>query len=209
MGALLFEMLTSKPPFHGGNIPLQVREVIAPTLAQRRAKFKISGDPIPKYWEETIAACLAKEPEHRPKTAAEVARRLRLGGPIRLSDKAEDHARRLVPVNSHVVAFGGGILVILLVIFAMQHLHRTPKPTIAKDTTTSAAPTGYAIEVPSKTISVQNPQALIKAPATLNSAKTSDSSNAAAPTSPIIATQNGTLQLTTSPPGATLQSIPA
>jgi serine/threonine protein kinase len=209
MGALLFEMLTSKPPFHGGNIPLQVREVIAPTIAQRRAKFKIDGDPIPKYWEETIAACLAKEPEQRPKTAAEVARRLRLGGPIRLADKQENFGKRLPPVNSHIAAFGGGILVILLAIFAMQHLHRTPKPTIAKDTTTSAPPVGYAIEVPSKTISApQNSQSPVKTPATLNSAKTSESSNTVAASSPIIPTQNGTLQLTTSPPGATFAIYP-
>ena len=205
MGALLFEMLTSKPPFHGGNVPLQVREVTAPTMAQRRAKFKIEGDPIPKYWEETIAACLAKEPEQRPKTAAEVARRLRLGGPIRLSDKPKKTAMRLPKVNSHVVAFGGGILVILLAIFAVQHLHRAPTAAVVKDATLSAPAMGYATEVPSKATSV-TPLPLRKIaspPASLGSPKNSESSKPAIAPGPIGARQNGTLQVTTTPAGAT------
>ncbi len=205
MGALLFEMLTSKPPFHGGNVPLQVREVTAPTMTQRRIKFKIEGDPIPKHWEETIAACLAKEPERRPKTAADVARRLRLGSPIHLSDKPKRPAIRLPRINSHVVAFGGGILVILLVIFTIQHLHRTPTEALAKDATLAAPAIGYASEPSSQTnsatpIPVRN---LMAPPRSLNSEKSSQPSTPVVAAKPTVATQNGTLQLTTTPPAAT------
>ena len=81
----LYEMLSSKPPFYNGDVASQVREVIAPPINQRRVTLGIAGDPIPKHWEETIAACLAKHPEQRPRSAAEVASRLRLGGTVRLT----------------------------------------------------------------------------------------------------------------------------
>ena len=205
MGALLFEMLTSKPPFHGGNVPLQVREVTAPTMTQRRAKFKIEGDPIPKYWEETIAACLAKEPEQRPKTAAEVARRLRLGGPIRLSDKQKKPPIRLPKINSHVVAFGGGIIVILLLIFTIQHLNRPPNAAIVKDAMLSAPAMGYATEVPSKASNATEVplQKIAAPPASLTSPKRAEPSKPVVAASPTVPSQNGTLQLTTTPAGAT------
>src|SRR3984893_2842356 len=67
VGATLYEMLSSKPPFYGGDVASQVREVVPSTIAQRRAKLGIKGASIPKYWEETIAACLAKETERRPR----------------------------------------------------------------------------------------------------------------------------------------------
>ena len=90
LGAILYEMLSSKPPFYSGDVASQVREVIAPTITQRRVTLGIAGEPIPKHWEETIAACLAKQRERRPRSATEeVARQLRLGGTIRLTTARE------------------------------------------------------------------------------------------------------------------------
>ena len=40
VGATLYEMLSSKPPFYGGDVASQVREVVPPTIAQRRAKLE-------------------------------------------------------------------------------------------------------------------------------------------------------------------------
>ena len=64
LGALLFEVLSGKPPFHGGDVALQVREVTPSTVALRRSKLGVNGAPIPPHWEETIAACLAKTPRN-------------------------------------------------------------------------------------------------------------------------------------------------
>jgi formylglycine-generating enzyme required for sulfatase activity len=41
-------------------------------------ELPVIPDPIPPEWEETILACLAKDPKDRPATAGEVARRLSL-----------------------------------------------------------------------------------------------------------------------------------
>ena len=77
-GATLYELLTGKPPFHAGNIMLQVQNKPAPPVNERRKLLNL--EPVPAEWEETIAACLAKDPAERPQSAAEIADRLGLGG---------------------------------------------------------------------------------------------------------------------------------
>lgn len=76
LGATLFDLLTGKPVFHSGDISLQVRDVTPPSVQERREELGISGEPIPEEWEETIAACLAKDASKRPRNAAEVISRL-------------------------------------------------------------------------------------------------------------------------------------
>ena len=79
IGATLYDLLTGKPPFNSGNIVLQVKEVIPAPVNQRRQELGIEGmEPVPQNWEETIAACLEKDPAKRPPSAIEVAYRLGL-----------------------------------------------------------------------------------------------------------------------------------
>ncbi len=78
LGATLYDLLTGKPPFHTGNILMQVQTKVPPTIAARRAELGHVGVPIPAEWEATIAACLAKDPAGRPQSAGEVAERLGL-----------------------------------------------------------------------------------------------------------------------------------
>ncbi len=78
LGATIYDLLTGRPPFHSGNIYLQLKEIAPPTLTARRAEFGLPDPSVPRAWEETIHACLEKPPEHRPKSAMEVAERLGL-----------------------------------------------------------------------------------------------------------------------------------
>src|SRR5438876_9057336 len=78
LGATIYELLTSKPPFYSGNIDRQICERLAPSMAERRKEFNIEPTFIPQIWEKLVAACLAKDTSRRPQSAAEVAQRLQL-----------------------------------------------------------------------------------------------------------------------------------
>jgi serine/threonine protein kinase/Tfp pilus assembly protein PilF len=78
LGATIYELLTSKPPFYSGNIDRQICERVAPSMMERRKELDIEPALVSKVWEDTIAACLAKDPSRRPQSAAEVAQRLQL-----------------------------------------------------------------------------------------------------------------------------------
>jgi serine/threonine protein kinase len=79
VGATLYELLTSAPPFYTGDIFHQVANVAPPSIAERRKQFGITGKAIPSEWEQAIASCLSKSPQGRPKSAGELARRLTRG----------------------------------------------------------------------------------------------------------------------------------
>src|SRR5438552_16810436 len=81
LGATLYDLLTSKPPFYVGNIDRQIREKIPPSMTERRKEFEIEPEPIPAVWEEWVAACLAKDPGHRPQSVREIGRELQLPSP--------------------------------------------------------------------------------------------------------------------------------
>jgi serine/threonine protein kinase len=80
-GASVYELLTSKPPFYSGNVDRQIREKIPPTMTQRRKELEIEGDPIDAAWEDVVRACLAKNPDRRPQSVSDIAKRLEVPSP--------------------------------------------------------------------------------------------------------------------------------
>jgi len=78
LGATLYELLTSKPPFYTGDITHQVLHEPPQPLDERLATLGIQNQ-IPADVAAIVMACLAKEPSQRPQTARAVAEWIGLG----------------------------------------------------------------------------------------------------------------------------------
>lgn len=72
LGATLYELLTSKPPFHTGDLTHQVLNEPPEPMMERLAALEIQNE-IPPEVAAVVMACLAKDPAQRPQTAAAVA----------------------------------------------------------------------------------------------------------------------------------------
>lgn len=81
LGASIYELLTSRPPFYSGNVDRQIREKVPPSMTQRRKDLEIIGEPIDNVWEDVVQKCLAKDPAKRPQSVSEVARQLDVPSP--------------------------------------------------------------------------------------------------------------------------------
>jgi serine/threonine protein kinase/Tfp pilus assembly protein PilF len=128
LGATVYELLTSKPPFYSGNIDRQICERVAPSMTERRKELDLEPALVSQVWEDTVAACLAKDPSRRPQSAAEVAQRLQLTtGQTRTT-------RRVLRKSSNKKALLlGGIATLSLVMLAGLYfgaLKRQPKPVL-------------------------------------------------------------------------------
>lgn len=81
--AAVYELLTGRPVFSMGNIPLQIKNKTPLSIAARRSELQIKGDAVPKAWEDWIARCLEKDPAKRPASAQEVLDLLESGATSR------------------------------------------------------------------------------------------------------------------------------
>ncbi|HEV2718223.1 MAG TPA: protein kinase, partial [Terriglobales bacterium] len=139
LGATVYELLTSKPPFYSGNIDRQICERVASSMTERRKELDIEPASVPQFWEEVVASCLAKDPPRRPQSVVEIAQRLQLP-----SGRATTRTIPGKSPNKKALLVGGvvaaGVLALAGVYFGVFNQH--PK-------TVSHAPT-----IPEKSIAV-------------------------------------------------------
>ncbi len=148
LGASVYELLTSKPPFYAGNIDRQIREKIPPPMTERRQEFDIEPALVSPVWEEVVAACLAKDPARRPQSTAEVAQHLQL---------ASSQIRPVTTVSAtgpkRKVLLGAGVAALLFCALAGWYfglLDRRSKPAAA----ISTPPQSQVAAIPEKSIAV-------------------------------------------------------
>jgi len=140
LGATVYELLTSKPPFYSGNIDRQICERVAPSMTERRKEFDIEPALVSKVWDDAVAACLAKDPSQRPQSAVDVAQRLQLATP--------NIATRVIPGDdrsNRKVLLTGGIAALSLLALAGLYLGSL---------TRQAKPAPQAAAIPEKSIAV-------------------------------------------------------
>ena len=119
VGATIYTLLTSKPPFYSGDIYRLVHEKAPLTMTARRKELGITGKPIPRKWEETMAACLAKDPARRPQSVSEIARRLGLLGASAAPSKSVIVLPDMGDVREKLAAYRKPILIGAAVVAAL------------------------------------------------------------------------------------------
>jgi len=125
LGASVYELLTSKPPFYSGNIDRQIRERVAPSMTERRKELDIEPALVPQVWEDVVAACLAKDPSRRPQSAAEVAQRLQLApGQLRTGRAPGKTSKRKPLLIAGIATLS--VLVLAGVYFGASKRHAQP-----------------------------------------------------------------------------------
>jgi len=139
LGASIYELLTSKPPFYSGNIDRQIRERVPPSITQRRKELDIEPALVPQVWEDAVEACLAKDPSRRPQSAAEVAQRLGLT-PTQTGTRVATGKR-----SNRKTLIIGGIAALLVLALAGSYFGVLKQP---------AKPVSQAMAIPEKSIAV-------------------------------------------------------
>jgi serine/threonine protein kinase/Flp pilus assembly protein TadD len=125
LGASIYELLTSKPPFYSGNIDRQICERVAPSITKRRKELDIEPAVVPQVWEDAVSACLAKDPSRRPQSAAEVAQRLQLpSGQARIGTTSGTSSKRNLLLIAGITTVC--VLVLAGVYFGVSKRHPTP-----------------------------------------------------------------------------------
>ena len=126
LGATLYELFTSKPPFYSGNIDRQICERVAPPMTERRKELDIEPVLVSKPWEDVVAACLSKEASRRPQSAGAVAQRL--GFPVRSTQIITTAGK--TPKNKKLIVCSiAALLVLSLAGMYFGAFQRQAKPT--------------------------------------------------------------------------------
>jgi len=124
LGATIYELLTSRPPFYTGNIDQQISERVAPSMTERRKELDIEPALVPAVWEDTVAASLAKDPSRRPQSAADVAQRLQLASGQRIGTTPGKTAKKKALLIGSIAALS--VLAFAGLYFGVLKRHAKP-----------------------------------------------------------------------------------
>ncbi|MCE0521323.1 MAG: protein kinase [Methylacidiphilales bacterium] len=172
LGATIYEFLTSKPPFYSGDIPFQVRQSIPKKMSERREELGITGQEIPKEWEDAVAACLEKAPNQRPADMLELAERLGLPIGTRQTRSSTETAKKTTTATPDskskpavkappvpkpprkpfptklVLQAGGGLVVLGILGWALWSFVLRPFFATPGELFVSSDPTGATVHIP-------------------------------------------------------------
>jgi serine/threonine protein kinase len=167
VGAVIYEMITSQPPFYRGDVAAQIQSAVVPSLKVRREELQIQGAPIPPAWEEAVAGCLAKNPEDRPASAEVLANLLGMA-------PRSEGSPRSPRVRSRALLLVAALLFAGPLFWNYHHSRRSPPrlPSVAVRAEPSPTPLPLAAPPPVALPNAPEPSPLTLTPLTLAPPKT-------------------------------------
>ncbi len=102
VGATIYELLTSTPPFYQGDVSGQARHTEPTSMAERLKELGLEN-AIPNYVEKLVMACLQKKPTKRPMTMLDVRQWIETGGREKFTFK-QTKIRIYISIGAMVVA---------------------------------------------------------------------------------------------------------
>lgn len=76
LGATLYHLMTSKPPFYQGDITDQIKNINPPPMSMRLADFELQNIDLPPAVSVLVLECLSKQPGDRPQKVSEIFKRV-------------------------------------------------------------------------------------------------------------------------------------
>jgi hypothetical protein len=135
LGATLYELLTSQPPFHTGDVREQISHQAPEPLRQRLSALGIENE-IPHELAAMVMSCLAKDPAQRPQSARSIVEWLGLSNEGARPDegRVEDEAGQ-PPADLVSPKSGGGkilwaaaVMVLLVGVWFLKVHSTRPTP---------------------------------------------------------------------------------
>ena len=156
LGATIYELISGKPPFYRGDLPMQINSKIPASMKERREELEITAtDVIPAEWESVIALCLHKDPSQRPQSAGAMAALLGIrtsssSSTITSLPQSITHPSAVQPAKKSslptVAAMAAGVSLAGLVGFYIASNKETPVSPASPVSSISSSPT--ATELP-------------------------------------------------------------
>lgn len=145
LGATLYELLTSRPPFYSGDITHQTLHTPATPIEQRLWELTVDN-PVPPNVSATILSCLDKAPERRPPDVKTLAAWLEMeSAPAGIPLSAEESQPSVISQarRPSIALIATGLVLLTLLVGGIFWLKRS-KPasitTVSSKTTETSSP---------------------------------------------------------------------
>ena len=174
VGAILYQALTSQPPFHSGDIAFQIRQTRPLTIEERLLELGLENE-FPADASALVMSCLAKDPGQRPQSIGAILDWLECDPGLAQPSPPEPEALP-VPIRAPrnfrgTIITGGLVLAMLLAGGALWHGWKTrsvppllsPPETTTEDAATEAEPALQEEPKSAGSVGAQTPSAKAKA----------------------------------------------
>jgi tRNA A-37 threonylcarbamoyl transferase component Bud32 len=208
VGAILYQALTGKPPFAGGN----VQQLIVSISTEEHLPLSVAMPGLPLRMVKVVEKALEKDPELRWQSASEMAEALQqalIAGPRTLGDAPQRVRRIEEDAQARLGRIAIAVVIVLAAIAAAAFIVLQPEPRPAGEPEWTRERGSPVLEAPATSAASTAASAgatamatTAGAAATLTAAATGASGTTSAPILPSVASAGAPSPMPTAPPTA-------